>query len=438
MGEEEGSGALGELIGATPWVDTHEHLVAEEHRVASGDYHFIDVWGGAECLPADWTALIAHYALDDLVSAGLPPTALQALRDHGRGPVEKWDLVAPYLDLARSTGYLRAVDISTERLFGARLERDTCEAIDGQARELRRPGYYERVLRDVANVACCHVHSLERDPFHDGQESELLRQDLSLVPLVFGRDAAVELASGIEVGSLDDYLDVIEWAFARYGDRAVAVKCLWAYFRPLGVSADHGPPRRSFLRLRRGDADRADRRRVEDFLLRRCISLATEHDLPVKLHLGYLAGNRRPELRWVDRHVRDVVPLTQEHPRTTFVLMHAAWPQQEQLLALAKHQPNVVVDLCWAWILAPIATAEFARRFLTTVPASKLLCFGGDYMTVETVVGHAELARRGLQATLERLVSDGWLTMERALLLVPLLMHANAERIFPPRAQRSA
>ncbi len=57
--------------------------------------------------------------------------------------------------------------------------------------------------------------------------------------------------------------------------------------------------------------------------------------------------------------VADVTPLVQEHPRATFVLMHTAWPQQEQLLALAKHQPNVVVDASWSWTLAPRSTAEF-------------------------------------------------------------------------------
>jgi hypothetical protein len=65
------------------------------------------------------------------------------------------------------------------------------------------------------------------------------------------------------------------------------------------------------------------------------------------------------------------------------------------------------------------------------VPATKLLCFGGDYVTVENVVGHAELARRGLQSSLEGLVESGWMTMADAIGLVPLLMRENAERVLP-------
>jgi uncharacterized protein len=110
--------------------------------------------------------------------------------------------------------------------------------------------------------------------------------------------------------------------------------------------------------------------------------------------------------------------------------MHTGWPQQEQLLSVAKHFPNAVVDLCWAWSLAPRSTTDFVQRFLTTVPASKLLCFGGDSMVVETIVGHAELARRGLQAALEGLVNDDWLTPDAALALVPQVMRGNALRIF--------
>jgi predicted TIM-barrel fold metal-dependent hydrolase len=118
------------------------------------------------------------------------------------------------------------------------------------------------------------------------------------------------------------------------------------------------------------------------------------------------------------------------HPRADFVLMHMAWPQQEQLLAVAKHFPNVYPDLAWSWIATPLMAREFVQRCLTTIPANKLLCFGGDCLVVENVVGHAEIARRGLQGALEELVRFGWLTTDDALALVPRLMRENAERLF--------
>ncbi|HEV7941462.1 MAG TPA: amidohydrolase family protein [Solirubrobacteraceae bacterium] len=425
---------LRELIDETPWVDTHEHLVEEHTRLDPGGYEFYDITGEKMVIPADWSALVIHYAIHDLVGAGLSAGGIQRLLSPELSPLEKWDVVEPCFEAARNAGYLHAVDLSTERLCGMRLSRDTCEAVDAQLAALRVDGWYGHVLPEVANISCCHVNTLESDPFCETRLPGLLLQDLSIAPLACGRHAAVEAASGIEVGSLDDYIRVVEWCFERYAGEAVAAKCVWAYQRPLAVQPPEAPPRAQFARLRADAADLAEQREVEDFLFQRCLDLATEAGLPVKIHLGYLDGHHHPQFRHVYDHVRDITPIVQANRSTSFVLMHTAWPQQEQLLALAKQQPNVTLDLCWAWILAPLATREFLERALTTIPASKLLCFGGDHMVVENVVGHAEIARRGLQTALQRLVDEHWLTDAHARALVPMLMRENAERIFPSRA----
>ena len=426
------SSPLAEAIDATPWIDVHEHLVDERHRLGDGGYEFTEVLGEETRIPGDWSALITGgYAIDDLVSAGLPADAAHAFAADGLEPLEKWDLIEPYLEAARLTGYVRAVDLTTERLFGLRLTRETCEEIDVRCRELRRLGYYRDVLVGVANVERCQVNSLDTDPFCETEMPELFDQDISIAGLVRGAHPRAEELSGIEVGALDDYLRVIEWTYEQYAGQAVASKCFWAYFRPLAVGPVAEPPRRAFERLRAGGGDAADRRLVEDFLFRRCVELSTAAGLPVKVHLGSLARNNDPHLEWIYTCVADMTRLVQEYPQTTFVLMHMAWPQQEQLLALAKHQPNVVVEMSWAWTAAPRSAADFLERFLTSVPANKLLGFGADYQTVENVVGHAELARRGLERALQSLVEGEWLSMDDALRVVPLVMRENAERILP-------
>ncbi|MGA8355234.1 MAG: amidohydrolase family protein [Solirubrobacteraceae bacterium] len=425
--------SLRELIDATPWLDTHEHLVEERRRLGHDRYEFSEVSGQRVAIPADWMALLVDYSICDLVCSGLREADVQRLLSDELSPLEKWDVAAEHIEAARSTGYLRAVDLTTERLCGQQFSRETCEEIDVRLRSLRVPGYYSHVLREIANVSCCQVHTVEDDPFCETHSPDLLPQDLAIAGLAHGRHLAAESQSGIEVATLTDYLRVVDWCFDSYASQAVAVKCNWAYQRPLAVRPPQTPPHREFERLRSAQADLAERRLVEDFIFQRCINLATDAGLPVKIHLGYLDGSHHPQFRHVFDHVRDMTPIVQANPATTFVLMHTAWPQQEQLLALAKHHPNVMLDLCWAWILAPLATREFLTRALTSIPASKLLCFGGDFMTVENVVGHAEIARRGLQATLEGLIGEGWLSHDRAQMLVPLLMHGNAERIFPSR-----
>jgi hypothetical protein len=425
------SAGVRDLIDDTPWVDTHEHLVEEERRRAPGICRFVTT--GHEVLIADdWTALLVDYAMQDLRSAGLSEEDFERVRRDELSPVEKWEVVADHFEAARATGYLRAVDLSTERLFGARLSRSTCEDITVAMRRLKEQPFYERVLRGVANVERCHVHSLDEEPFRD-TDDPLILHDLALYPLLMGRHENMERASGIEVRTLDDYLDVVEWAFETFGPRAVAAKCNWAYVRSLDVAVTQEPPRAEFVRLRHGVHTAADKRLVEDHLFSRSIEHATRLGLPVKLHLGYLNGINSPEMAWVFDLVRAAAELVARHPRTKFVLMHIAWPQQEQLMSLAKQSRNVTLDLCWAWILAPRATRDFVARFLTTVPANKLLCFGGDFLVAENVVGHAEIARRGLQSALDILVDEAWLTPEAAVGLIEPLMRGNAEALFPTR-----
>jgi hypothetical protein len=178
------------------------------------------------------------------------------------------------------------------------------------------------VLRDVANVERCQVDSVDADPICITQSPEILDQDLSILTLSLARLDDVEQMSGVHASTLDDYLEIIDGCFERFAKHAVAVKCQWAYNRPLGVQALDAPPRRAFEHLRAGKASPEELRQVQDFAFRRCLDLATSHGLPVKLHLGYLGGTSRPELRHLRDHVRDMVGLAQSHPHTTFVLMH--------------------------------------------------------------------------------------------------------------------
>jgi hypothetical protein len=110
--------------------------------------------------------------------------------------------------------------------------------------------------------------------------------------------------------------------------------------------------------------------------------------------------------------------------------MHICYPFYEDLLAVAKHYTNAYVDLCWAWIINPVATKDFLKKCLVTMPANKIFTFGGDYIPVEPVVGHAILARRGISLALEELVAEGWLEFEEAIDLVEPLMRGNAHTLF--------
>jgi predicted TIM-barrel fold metal-dependent hydrolase len=420
---------LRDRIQATPFVDTHEHLLEERTRLSGAGAHRL--------LPCvDAALLFAHYAKDDLWSSGMAREEEARIFSADVAPGEKWPVLEPYWRRARHTGYLRAVAETARALFGVdELDRSSFAALSDQMAARARPGFYRDVLR-LAGVEVAQVNSLE-SPFCQTEYPDLLQQDLGLMSL--STDVSATLVetwgrtSGVQASSLADWHRVIDWAFETYGPRADAVKSQAAYNRRLDyadVPAEDASP--LFDRMLRGDAlAPAERKALEDHLMRRCIATAERHRLPVKLHCGYYAGADRMPLDRVRRNAGDLCPLLAAFPDVSFVLMHVGYPYQDEYIALAKHYRNVTVDLCWAWIINPAACVRFVKEFLLAAPSNKLLTFGGDYATVENVVGHAAIARQGLGQALSELVADGWLRERDALDLVEPLMRGNARALFP-------
>jgi uncharacterized protein len=422
--------AIHDRIEATPFVDTHEHLLEESTRLKGPGAHGLQ--------PCDDAALLFyHYAGDDLWSAGMTADEKDRLFGTKVDPADKWAIVEPYWQRSQHTGYLRAVSESIRRLFGVeRLDSAAFVQITEAMRSQVRPGFYRGILREAARLEICQVNSLE-DAFCETQYPDLLQQDLSLVGFTTGVGAQVFAKFGAESGlptaSLDDWHRIIDWAFATYGPRADAVKSQAAYTRRLNydaVSAENAAP--LFARLAKSEAlDPGERKALEDHLMRYCLARAGEAGLPVKLHCGYYAGVDRMPLTRVRQNAGDLSPLLADFPNVRFVLMHIGYPYQDEYIALAKHYRNVTIDLCWAWIINPAACVRFVKEFLLAAPSNKLLTFGGDYTSVENIVGHAAVARQGLAQALSELVEEKWLTEAAALDLVEPLMRGNARALFP-------
>jgi predicted TIM-barrel fold metal-dependent hydrolase len=117
--------------------------------------------------------------------------------------------------------------------------------------------------------------------------------------------------------------------------------------------------------------------------------------------------------------------------------MHIAYPYWQEMVAVAKHFTNAHIDMCWAWIVDPAAAKEFLKSYLAAAPSNKVLVFGGDYIPVECVLGHARIARQGIARALEELVDEGNLERRDALDLVEPLLRGNARKLFAVDAKRA-
>jgi predicted TIM-barrel fold metal-dependent hydrolase len=421
-------------VWGTAFVDTHEHLIEESDRLQATRHPRV------RC--DDWAFLLSHYLDSDLTVAGMSPETASRLFSPEVDPLRKWELVEPHWASVRHTGYAQAVRLACRELYGVQdLSADSVGEVQAGYERTRRRGFYEQILRKHALVESCQVNCLTGEPFKESGQPTLLMQDLSIVGMFAG--PALETyarPTGIGVQSLKDWERVMDWWFARYARYAVAVKSQHAYSRDIDYQrVDRGVAEPIFGNiLKKVPVSAEERRQLEDHLFWAAVERATEAGLPVKLHTGYYAGHNGMPLSRVSRNANSAAELCRLSPGTKFVFMHICYPFYDDLLAVAKHYSNAYVDLCWAWIINPIATKDFLKKYLVSVPAHKILTFGGDYIPVEPVVGHAILARRGISLALAELVEEGWLDIEETPDLVESLMRGNARALFQlPEKERS-
>lgn len=418
-----GHPAIFERVFQTPLIDTHEHLPDERDRLAGTSRGAIRV--------DDWSVLLSHYLDSDLLVAGM------SRDDYGRffspetDPLAKWKYIEPFWPAVKNTGYGRAVRIALQQLYDVdELSAATVAQVQAGYESTRRPGFYRRILCDLAKIESCQVNA---GPFRESEMPTLLMQDISFVGMFAGPQLdAYSQPAGIEVRTLSDWHRVIDWWYDKYGRFAVATKSQNAYVRDIDYERVPAEKVETIFskRLAGEPLNPADQKAMEDHLFWYAVDKATEHQLPIKLHTGYYAGQDRMPLDRLRRNPASATDLCGRAPNSRFVFMHIGYPYYEEMIAVAKHYSNAYIDMCWSWIINPVASKDFLKKYLVTAPANKILPFGGDYVPVEPVLGHAWLARHGVALALSELVEENWLSLSDAMELIDPIMHGNARRLF--------
>jgi len=416
---------IAQRVFETPLIDTHEHLIEEKERLAGTAHPRVQA--------DDWSLLLSHYLNSDLLVAGMPKEAYNGFFSPQTDPADKWRFLEPYWPAVKNTGYGQAVRIAMRRLYDVEdLSAATVKKVQAGYEQTRRAGFYRRILCEKGKIESCQVNCLGA-PFSESDLPTLLMQDLSIVGMFAGPSLdGFGKPTGIEVRSLADWHRVIDWWFEKYAKYAVAAKSQNAYSRDIDYEQVPAEKVESIFkkRLANEPLSAEERKSLEDHLFWQAVQRATEHKLPVKLHTGYYAGQNGMPLGRLLHNPGSIADLCRRAPETRFVFMHICYPHYEELIAAAKHYANAYVDMCWSWIINPVAATDFLKKYLVTAPANKILTFGGDYIPVEPVLGHATIARQGIALALSELVEEGWLSLSDAMELVDLIMHGNARTIF--------
>lgn len=410
---------LYEFISGLTIVDTHEHLPGrEEDRPTE-----TDVLG----------EYLTHYFSCDLISAGLSKIDLERCRDASLPLAGRWRLVEPYWNAARHTGYGRSLDIAARELYGIEgISAATIEELNGRFVAARKPGHYQKALKEKARIRTSLLDGFQPDkPCDRRYFTPVFRLDLYRGMFANGIASAYEKLNGVSPSGFDDWLEATEKTIdAALAAGCAALKIGDAYNRPLYYAdtprADAEAEYRRFRSGGKPDAF-AFSENFQNFMTRFVLRLADERGMVVQIHTGLQEGNGNL-LRNADPLLLNNLFLA--YPNVVFDIFHMGYPFEHTLSALAKNFANVHIDMCWAHIISPSASVSALYEWLDSVPANKISAFGGDYCFVDGVVGHSIIARQNVSRALAMKVRDGAFDIEQAKDIAQMLLIRNPERIF--------
>lgn len=407
---------LYDMIQQTALIDTHEHLASEEEYVNNG--------------PDVLRELFEFYPASDLRSAGASAEAVARVLDSTDADVEaRWDGVKDAWTLCQYTGYGEGTRLLAKHVYGIdEINLDAIIAAGDMNKQYRQAGQRLHLLKNVANLDHVQIDNFTWDCVPDAAGVDFFLYDLSWVSFCRGEINVEQLLSetGIEVRDLNSLRSAMEALFAKYGKQAIAVKSQHAYNRTLKwESPDLQRVEASLQKSLKGeDLTVAEALTLGNWGWEQGLQLAEEYNLPFKIHTGYLAGNDN----YVDPDgVRSVhfAPLFHKYPNVKFVLMHTSYPWTGENLTLAKHFPNVYLDMCWAWSINPLHSTQYIREAIHSVPLNKIFLFGGDTLWASATVAYAIQARNGLYDALSQEVSSGYLTEHQAIGIALRYMRLN-------------
>ena len=417
-----------------PVINTHEHILPENERTAQ---------------TIDFFTLAGHYAINDVISAGLSQESLKIVNDPRAAIADRWRAFQPYWNAARFTGYAQALRIAINDIYGvAEISGSTLQKINDAIEARNKPGLYRHVLKERAHIQFSvlddywNIAPLQPDP-----EFFVLahRFDRFVQPWTREDIGRLEKATDVAISSLSDLKQALEKNFQQSLKAGmVTVKTALAYERELLFhEVEEADAARDFDRMISGVEKLPDGfrrrtqrpfRKLEDYMFHQVLRLADANGVAFQIHTGLTAANGNFVANSNPTLLTNLFFL---YPRLKFDLFHVSYPYQGELSVLAKLFPNVYADFCWMHIVAPGAARRTLHDFLETIPANKIFGFGGDYRYPELSYAHLQMALRNIAQVLAEKTQSGFCTEDEAAELGRMLLHDNPAKLFSPH-QKSA
>jgi len=411
-----------EFVDQIPIIDTHEHLLSESRLIQDAQKHL------------DFTQLFLNYFPQDIIAAGMPEEEWNKLYETEMPVDKKWEQISPYLPKAKNTAYYWVIDLAIRNYYRVNgLSASTYKELSDKIREEYRPGIYHRVLREAAGIDKAIVDPCDCQTAVDFTDRSILVPVMNVNAWI-----GVQGKSDIEKLAQESKSDVtspytIRRAIGSLVDTwhkrgCVGAKCGLAYDRTLEFKfVSDQDAQRALDTLLKGD-DPAAARVLQDFIFHAVVRALTDNNLPFQIHTGLLGHSNFGNLAQTNPML--LAEVFAYYTKAKFDVFHAGYPWMREVGTLGRINTSVYADLCWAQFICPAAAKSAMDEWLDSMPASKILAFGGDYWFPEGSYGHSIIARTNVGEVLANRIERGRMTMDEAKTVARMILRDNVIELF--------
>ena len=399
-------------------VDTHEHILSQTEL--------------KQRTSLDFMVLLNHYSADDIKSAGMSDRTFKLLMKDSLTVKEKWQMLKPYWEGSSNTSYNRVALLAADKLFNIKdINESTVEELSEKIAKAYQTDWINKIMEKCKIDFLIQMNpgrSSGNDRFRyvkwfDDFISINSKQKIN----------SISRQQKISIQTLEALTEALETSFKKANDQGIiAFKSALAYSRILyyeNVNKERAQEVFNTIMNSPGDKPLSfnDVKPLQDYIMHRVLDLAKSYKIPVIIHTGLQSGNGAVIENSNPTHL---VNLFREYPDVNFVLLHGGYPYGGETATIAKYFRNVYLDLAWIYVISPSFSERYLHEWLETVPASKIMGFGGDYLNIENVYGHLLFAKQIVSRVLTDKVKDGYFSESEAINIARMILHDNAVNFY--------
>ena len=418
-------------------LDTHEHLAGCE----------VDYLEQRKDILQD---ILCSYIQSDLISAGMPAPELKRALDVRLAIQERWNLVSPFWEYVRFTGYAQMASEGIRDLLDAQLGQESILEIDERYHHLMNDHPYQRIIKEKCGIRLSLLDKMVPHP-DLGIVTNILDSDHQVdadffkcvyhldnfvFPQVYNEMLFLEQRHNRLICSLDDWVSCCYASIQNAIQKGiVGFKLALAYKRSLNfpwvAKAEAEQDFQKILRKRKDinwePVAMQVSKNVQNYLLHEIMEFVRESRLPVQIHTGLQAGNANI--------IGNANPLLLnelfiQYPDVSFILFHMGIPFTKEATLLVKMFPNVFMDASWVHVISPHDAINATQEWVEMIPMNKIMAFGGDLSSLICLYGHQKIARRNLTHALEFKIKEGLLHAKDVQVIASKWLITNPKTIF--------